>query len=63
MRLLLLAICGLAIFGAGHYFGRQSTREQAVWAVTVANAKADTYGLAAIETAKQCRATNTWFKK
>lgn len=63
MKRLLLALVALALFGAGHYFGRQSTRDQAVWAVAVANAKADTYALASIETARQCKAPGTWFKK
>lgn len=63
MRSVALLLLALAIFGAGHYFGRQGERDKAVWAVTVANAKSDAYLLAATETVKNCPPPNGgWFK-
>lgn len=62
-RKLTLLLAAAAIFGAGHYFGRQGERDKATWAVTVANAKSDAYLLAATATAKNCpQPSGGWFK-
>lgn len=62
-RKLAILLAAVAIFMAGHYLGRQGERDRAVWAVTVANAKADAYALAAIATAGACQAEVRPFKQ
>ena len=62
-RALLLALLAVAMFGAGHFSGRQGERDKAVWAVTMAQAEAAEYKLAAVEIAKECAPKRGWFKR
>lgn len=62
-RALLLVLLSVAMFGAGHLAGRQGERDKAVWAVTMAQAEAAEYKLAAVEIGKECAPKRGWFKR
>lgn len=62
-RALLLTLLASAMFGAGHIAGRQGERDRAVWAVTMAQAEAAEYKLAAVEIGKECGPKRGWFKR
>lgn len=59
----LALLLALLAFGGGLVTGIYVRQNALQTAVIVANAKADAYMLAAVETAKNCKAPGSWFKR
>lgn len=59
----LALLLALLAFGGGLVAGVYVRQNELQTAVIVANAKADAYALSAVETAKNCKAPGSWFKR
>lgn len=57
------ALLAAMIFGLGLAAGAMWQRQNALWAVTMAQAEAAEYKLAAVEIGKECGPKRGWFKR
>lgn len=57
------ALLAALIFVLGLAAGVVWQRQNALWAVLMANAKADQYALATVEIVKDCQPRRGWFKR